>query len=676
MREVFLSVAPLAMTITALLQSLAAPVAQAVTLPPDGALGSYDLLAHAVIDAQDHRLADAPALAEALARPEPRLRSLAALALGRIGVAESAPKLTPLLSDLEPAVRLNAAFALGLLTVDQAQTAVTALRLRVPAEPDAMVLGELYRAIGRVGTKDDAQLLASGLAGEARAGAAQGLGFLAARLGTGLSLSTDVLTQLFTQASAADDAALFAGFALTRYKGDVAGLAPAVDAFGKAANGEAKMQLARVLGKLKSDAALTALLAVANDSDIGLRVEAQRALGSFPTSDKTLAALTAALGDSSAQVAEQALETLQALGASAKPAAPAVTNLVNGAQSKWLRGVALETLAIIAPDVARPLVAQTLATDGPLTVNSLHALGTLADEASLKALLPYLASSDKKTATAAADALDTMDLTLLAKDAKDALRAALATGDLALVGDVSDIAGRGAWKDFAPDLAAAYHAMTSPDDVEGKMALLTALGQVGDAAQAPLVKSALTDPDRVVALAAADAYKALTGQDVSASVPANSTITAVTPSLPELRSAGSAQVVLTTTRGQITLQMLQVAPITSYNFVSLVKRGFYDGLTFHRVVPNFVAQGGDPRGDGYGGPGYLIRDEVSPLSHRRGSVGIATAGKDTGGCQFFIDHDPNLHLDGVYTVFAEVIDGLDVVDQLEQGDVIESARLL
>jgi cyclophilin family peptidyl-prolyl cis-trans isomerase len=94
------------------------------------------------------------------------------------------------------------------------------------------------------------------------------------------------------------------------------------------------------------------------------------------------------------------------------------------------------------------------------------------------------------------------------------------------------------------------------------------------------------------------------------------------------------------------------------------------------VVPDFVVQGGDPRGDGYGSAGYLIRDELSATPHLRGTVGMATAGRDTGGSQFFVNTAPNLHLDGRYTVFAELVRGMDVVEKLEVGDSILSAKVL
>jgi cyclophilin family peptidyl-prolyl cis-trans isomerase len=129
--------------------------------------------------------------------------------------------------------------------------------------------------------------------------------------------------------------------------------------------------------------------------------------------------------------------------------------------------------------------------------------------------------------------------------------------------------------------------------------------------------------------------------------------------------------ILHTQRGPVHLRLLgDEAPGTVRNFVTLARKGYYDGLTFHRVVPDFVTQGGCPRGDGWGGPGYSIRCEINPVPYRRGTVGMALAGKDTGGSQFFICHSPQPHLDGRYTVFGEVVDGMEIVDLLQEGDRI------
>jgi len=124
-----------------------------------------------------------------------------------------------------------------------------------------------------------------------------------------------------------------------------------------------------------------------------------------------------------------------------------------------------------------------------------------------------------------------------------------------------------------------------------------------------------------------------------------------------------------TERGSFTIQLDgQIAPNTCAMILDLVESGFYEGLTFHRVVPDFVAQGGDPLGHGWGGPGYTIRSEWSRTPYRRGMVGIAHSGKDTGGCQFFVTLSEQPHLNGRYTICGEVVDGMDTVDRLEVDD--------
>jgi len=114
------------------------------------------------------------------------------------------------------------------------------------------------------------------------------------------------------------------------------------------------------------------------------------------------------------------------------------------------------------------------------------------------------------------------------------------------------------------------------------------------------------------------------------------------------------------------------APLTVAAFLSLVDRRYFDGSTWHRVVPNFVVQDGDPRGDGWGGPGFALRDEVNPLRYETGTVGMALSGPDTGGSQFFITHSPQPHLDGTYTVFGRVVSGLGALDAIGQGERIRS----
>ena len=121
----------------------------------------------------------------------------------------------------------------------------------------------------------------------------------------------------------------------------------------------------------------------------------------------------------------------------------------------------------------------------------------------------------------------------------------------------------------------------------------------------------------------------------------------------------------------------EAAPNTVANFEKLANSEFYDGVIFHRVIPGFVAQGGDPTGTGMGGPGYTIKCETdgNPHKHVAGALSMAHAGKDTGGSQFFIVHEPQPHLDGVHTVFGQVIEGMDTVLSIQQGDAMKKVRV-
>jgi peptidyl-prolyl cis-trans isomerase B (cyclophilin B) len=134
-----------------------------------------------------------------------------------------------------------------------------------------------------------------------------------------------------------------------------------------------------------------------------------------------------------------------------------------------------------------------------------------------------------------------------------------------------------------------------------------------------------------------------------------------------------------TDRGNIELELFpQHAPVTVNNFVFLAGEGFYDGVSFHRVIPNFMIQGGDPTGTGRGGPGYRFEDEVrgNPLKHETGVISMANAGPNTNGSQFFITHSPQPHLNGRHTVFGKVTAGQDVVDAIQQGDVMNRVTVV
>ncbi|MBA4055997.1 MAG: peptidylprolyl isomerase [Marivirga sp.] len=135
--------------------------------------------------------------------------------------------------------------------------------------------------------------------------------------------------------------------------------------------------------------------------------------------------------------------------------------------------------------------------------------------------------------------------------------------------------------------------------------------------------------------------------------------------------------IISTTKGDITIYLfVEESPGSVANFVALVNQKYYNNKIFHRVVPNFVVQAGCNRGDGFGSEAYSIRSEFSERKYKRGSLGMASAGKDTEGTQWFITHSPTPHLDGRYTIFAEVESGMDIVDRIEVGDKIIKIELI
>jgi cyclophilin family peptidyl-prolyl cis-trans isomerase/HEAT repeat protein len=212
---------------------------------------------------------------------------------------------------------------------------------------------------------------------------------------------------------------------------------------------------------------------------------------------------------------------------------------------------------------------------------------------------------------------------------------------------------------------------------DAKLAILTAISKHKKPEAVEAVKSALADRDHLVRRHAVDLLKQMGAGDGADRIGVVQTghgkafYQRVAARLDKKVAA-----TIYTAKGRIRIELFpQDAPITVDSFITLARKGFFNGLTFHRVVPNFVIQGGDPRGDGEGGPGYQIRCEINTRPYVRGAVGMALSGKDTGGSQFFITHSPQPHLDGGYTVFGQVIGGLAVVDRIARGDVIRRVEI-
>ncbi len=204
------------------------------------------------------------------------------------------------------------------------------------------------------------------------------------------------------------------------------------------------------------------------------------------------------------------------------------------------------------------------------------------------------------------------------------------------------------------------------------------IGKAGaDTIAREILNYGILDPDYVVQRTAVEIYKEKLDKNYSGrALKARTQLSkgTIISAVKKYRSNPYATIV--TERGEIEMELyFDVAPLTVLNFIELARDGYFEGIIFHRVIPNFVVQAGDPEGFGWGGPGYTIRCEYSDEPYRRGTVGMATSGKDTGGSQFFITHTPLPHLEGRYTVFGQVLAGMDVVDQIVRGDVIKEVTI-
>jgi cyclophilin family peptidyl-prolyl cis-trans isomerase/HEAT repeat protein len=212
---------------------------------------------------------------------------------------------------------------------------------------------------------------------------------------------------------------------------------------------------------------------------------------------------------------------------------------------------------------------------------------------------------------------------------------------------------------------------------DAALAILDSLGKQKNTLANDTIKTALGSPDHLIRLKAVALLKANGAGDFSSRIGTVQTRNTKADYERALARIGkNVSAIVTTSKGAFTIQLLpDEAPLVVDNFVQLAKKKYFNGITVHRVVPNFVMQDGDPRGDGNGGPGYQIRCEINEVPFERGAVGMALSGKDTGGSQWFATHSPQPHLDGGYTVFGNVINGMDVVDSIVRGDVIRSIQI-
>jgi len=264
------------------------------------------------------------------------------------------------------------------------------------------------------------------------------------------------------------------------------------------------------------------------------------------------------------------------------------------------------------------------------------------------------------------------------QDLASVLIAQLKESDVIIRGAAADLLG-----DLPPSdeitraLAAAWPQAANDTLNDAALSILDTLGKQKTPAANDLIKEALKSGDHLIRRRAVAILKTNGAGDFSSQIGTVQTRNTDADYKRALARIGkSTRAVVTTSKGSFTIDLLpEDAPLTVDNFVQLAQRDYFRNITIHRVVPNFVIQDGDPRGDGNGGPGYQIRCEINQVLYDRAVLGMALSGKDTGGSQWFVTHAPQPHLDGGYTVFGRVIAGMDVVDKISRGDVVKSVAI-
>lgn len=690
--------APVSLTLTlALLACAPAAPPQAVSEP--------ERLALARLEAQ--RDAGTPALRDRSGGPTTPATLLAIRALGRTGDPPAIATLLTLLRAPDPELRSAAAEALGIagLLGSDVRAAEPALLAAWPSAAPSEQRA-LATALGRIGSAAALPALTRALAPTAapdlREAAALALGVLGRRK---LALDSSARAALLALADAPAPAlALAAAYALAQEHApaDRAPVDLALARLAAAPDPETRMVAVAGLARRKA-AAVPIFTDALADPDWRVRVAAVRGLAgddgdpALLALGRWLAAALAApdLADGTGTI-HPVLEALSLL--TARPTAPPFP-------AAPLHDLAERRLADAAP-AARPALARiacalaSLAARAPdwrppLRCAESAGLAARAEQLSFETSLLGLGRGGDPPARLAR-------LSVLAADPDPRLRAAALTaaaGSLwtALPTDVEALLGH-ALEDSSPAVAGAAaeavqarHAERRPApgpalwrplvdraarerDGELFAALAGAIAAIDDPTGLFACLPALADPSPVVRAAARACVAALTDAEPDeSSHPA--------PALPPFDPAAvlGAPLVwrLVTTRGTLDIELAaDAAPWHVAALVALTRKGFYDGLRFHRVVPGFVVQGGDPHGTGWGGPGFQLPAEPGGARFDRGAVGIADAGKDTGGSQFFVMHARAPHLEGRYTHVGRVRAGLDVVDALIVGDTIVTATIL
>jgi HEAT repeat protein/cyclophilin family peptidyl-prolyl cis-trans isomerase len=627
-----------------------------------------------------------PDLIKLLTDSDARIRRRAALGIGRVGLTAGVAPLGGALADTDADVRSMAAFALGLIAD---KSAVPTLTQALANDASLIVRGRAAEALSLIGDKSAVTAIGQLAAAQVSAGhvtgiAADELTYPLAPEVEAFRLAIYALTRLKAYdplAAAVLDANgqprlrwWPVAYALSR-TGDKRAV-PALITLVKGDGVTTQALAARGLGSLKDPAAIDALLPLTLNKALNLRVQVRvvNALGSIGDARAVAPLLT--LLDQPQLDPTLRLEVVTALGE--LRAADATERLLDLMGDRWpamriaafgalAKANAEQFVAVLSgldPDqdwVVRAATASTLgALDQPGVQETLRSMLNDGDQRVIPSVLRALVKVK----------LPKVDALLIERIAHEdpTIRATAIT----LLGSIKHAPAASA-------LQAAWDAAQRDTSSSVREAIVDALKELGPAAARDTLKKALADRDWALRLKAARYLKEIdpaAATDVDTAIrPAPTTVDAAlyaTLAAPKI----SPHAFIDTRKGTIEIELAVLdAPLTSHNFVTLARRGFFNGLRIHRLVPDFVVQDGDPRGDGEGGPGYSIRDELNDLPYLRGTVGMALSGKDTGGSQYFVTLSPQPHLDAGYTIFGRVVKGLEVLDTLQQYDTIDRVRV-
>lgn len=643
-----------------------------------------------VLSLEDARDYQAGPFARALADPEPLVRRTAATALGRIGDHRGTPALLPLLLDTDSTVRVAAAFALGLLRDTSAVPALLA-RLTGPQPLDAATGQEIVSALARSRVPRGAELLRAILRGEQTLAVVDTAALVrqalleAWRLGP-LAPASDLLAYADVRD---DDRRYRAMYSLARLRSPLAAERilralddplPSLRAIGARALTASYVDTSG----LARATVMPALFRALSDPDATVRVLALRSLETFHDSTSTKWVLTL-LSDPDLNVQVEAAAALGASGGTM--AVPELARLAAGKGATFaLRREALLALASLDTTAFRASAAswtrradwreRAAAAEGGVRIAPGRWPG-----------VDPLTDKDARVVAVTlqgwAEAATGPDPALVA-----AARARLSHADAAVRSVAADIVSRAPDVADVPTLAAAYRLATRdsfPEAAQSALGALAAISASSAAGRSAVDRGFLADVPRPAdyllrrwaelnwpdaAVRWGPAFPLVTGRTF-----ADYREIAARYLVPTSPERNPHVLVETEQRGTLEIELFgPEAPLTVENFLRLTDQEFFDRHRWHRVVPGFVIQDGDPRGDGWGGPGGAIRDEINRVRYAARIVGMALSGPDTGSSQWFITLTPQPHLDGAYTVFGRLVGSIAALPRITQGDQIRTIR--